>query len=508
MVRGEVLYGVIIAVYENEPFALMMTVERLFASILGSAFSIRSVELWDGEIPDVLKGMEEQAQSSKQQKRVVPVQTRRRAKTETGGNRNGEGSSRDVPQVTGESSKSRPDTAPEGIQPLSPRPQTADEATQTEELYVPINHSHEAERPVSKPVESASATPKATRRPRADRSVSHSSETSMSGAIPDDTPIPVSPRKQRCDTGDSAVSTGAHTTYTTASETLNRQDSGFDSEASPPQQADGAPHHHEETQRPRGLQAPPIRPPTANANASDPRHVSLRGGASHDAGLSENSEEAGWSGGFPSRTTTATGPKSRRTSLQAVLDKTFRRPSSKRQAQDERDVDHDSPPRSNTGTRRSSAMESERLSRGDNNFGIPPTGLDGSRPLSSFFRRSSAKAPEGEVSNQGTGDGESTSQPLSFQRRSSSRAFEAAQNDNFGIPPTGLDGSRPLSSMLRRSSGKAPEIGQSNQETRDGAASTSNAEKPSSFIGRSVAKPKQPEQPSKDNNFGIPPQGL
>lgn len=51
VVRGEVLYGVIIAVYENEPFALMMTAERLFASIMGSAFSIRSVELWDGETP-------------------------------------------------------------------------------------------------------------------------------------------------------------------------------------------------------------------------------------------------------------------------------------------------------------------------------------------------------------------------------------------------------------------------------------------------------------------------
>ena len=51
MVKGEVLYGVIIAVYKDEPFALMMTAERLFESILGSAFSIRTVELWDGVLP-------------------------------------------------------------------------------------------------------------------------------------------------------------------------------------------------------------------------------------------------------------------------------------------------------------------------------------------------------------------------------------------------------------------------------------------------------------------------
>ncbi|KAK2602905.1 hypothetical protein N8I77_009404 [Diaporthe amygdali] len=55
VVKGEVLYGVIIAVYEDEPFALMMTAERLFESILGSAFSVRSVELWDGILPEAEK---------------------------------------------------------------------------------------------------------------------------------------------------------------------------------------------------------------------------------------------------------------------------------------------------------------------------------------------------------------------------------------------------------------------------------------------------------------------
>ncbi|KAG6356005.1 hypothetical protein INS49_015390 [Diaporthe citri] len=55
VVKGEVLYGVIIAVYKDEPFALMMTAERLFESILGSAFSIRTVELWDGVLPEADK---------------------------------------------------------------------------------------------------------------------------------------------------------------------------------------------------------------------------------------------------------------------------------------------------------------------------------------------------------------------------------------------------------------------------------------------------------------------
>lgn len=55
VVKGEVLYGVIIAIYKDEPFALMMTAERLFESIIGSAFSIRTVELWDGVLPEAEK---------------------------------------------------------------------------------------------------------------------------------------------------------------------------------------------------------------------------------------------------------------------------------------------------------------------------------------------------------------------------------------------------------------------------------------------------------------------
>lgn len=73
VVRGQVLYGVIIAVYEDEPFALMMTAERLFSNILGSAFSIRSVELWDGVLPDAYRRHEEEQQQQKAKSKLAAV---------------------------------------------------------------------------------------------------------------------------------------------------------------------------------------------------------------------------------------------------------------------------------------------------------------------------------------------------------------------------------------------------------------------------------------------------
>lgn len=42
-----------------------MTAERLFSSILGSAFSIRSVELWDGVLPEAYRRHEEEQQKAK-----------------------------------------------------------------------------------------------------------------------------------------------------------------------------------------------------------------------------------------------------------------------------------------------------------------------------------------------------------------------------------------------------------------------------------------------------------
>lgn len=77
MVRGEVLYGVIIAVYDDEPFALMMTAERLFSSILGSAFSIRSVEIWNGVLPEAYRVHEEERKAkAKASKERVKVDVR------------------------------------------------------------------------------------------------------------------------------------------------------------------------------------------------------------------------------------------------------------------------------------------------------------------------------------------------------------------------------------------------------------------------------------------------
>lgn len=431
MVRGEVLYGVIIAVYENEPFALMMTIERLFASILGSAFSIRSVELWDGKVPDVVKAKKEETQSSKPTQRI-PVNTRRRAQTETGGNGNGEGSSKSVPQVNEERSKTRPDKAPEadGVRSPSPRPHTTDEATQTEESYVPKPKDPRDEAtPVSEPKQNreSSPTPKATQRRPGERSISHSSDVSMSGAMPDH--ISISKGKERCDTSDCAV-----TTHTTASETLHRQDSGFGSEKPP--RTNGSPSREETppppSRRKSELQALPIGP----ASRDTPNGASIRGDASQETGASSvgSSEEAGgWSGGpVPSTTTTASRPtpKSRRSSFQAVLDKTFRRTSS------ERDEEHGPPP----------AMQN------------------------------SAQRP-------------------GVSRRSSSARDSNSRDSHFGIPPTGLDGSRPLS-FLRRSSGAGT------------TARTGGEERPLSFTQRMAGKGKQAKPPSKENNFGIPPQGL
>lgn len=81
VVRGEVLYGVIIAVYDDEPFALMMTAERLFSSIVGSAFSIRSVELWDGVLPEAYRVHEEE-QKAKAMARAKEKELRDRIKVE------------------------------------------------------------------------------------------------------------------------------------------------------------------------------------------------------------------------------------------------------------------------------------------------------------------------------------------------------------------------------------------------------------------------------------------
>lgn len=113
----------------------MMTVDRLFASIMGSAFSIRSVELWDGKIPDELrvnndpKGKSRKL-STETTKKSVKVENKSKGpekKELAVQNPAGEGSSKDAALVYGRQ-KTRSNTVSRGTQteiepsPLSSQP--------------------------------------------------------------------------------------------------------------------------------------------------------------------------------------------------------------------------------------------------------------------------------------------------------------------------------------------------------------------------------------------------
>lgn len=565
------MYGVIIAVYENEPFALMMTIERLFASILGSAFSIRSVELWDGEVPEALiqKVQQEEAKNPKPSKnqKLNSAKTRRRSHTETGGHTNGEGSSRYANNVNGGGALHHSRNKSEGTQTL---PRTAEGGTQTEEPCPPRSeHVVDSPRPITKPAEESSSSSRHTGRPGAQiRGESMASDTSMSGAVQDivvenTAPPPSSRRKQRSGTGDSVMSTGARTVYTTASETLERQDSGFETAAPPVQSPNRGPDYvtEDETLR-RGLQAPPILPTETS------RSMKLRGGVSPDESPSMSFH--GDSNEDPDRTPKKAPPQDRRSSYQNVFGKKFGRSSGKAPSHDD---NYGIPPTGLDGRRpffsrrRSSAVDPKPSSRAgsssnapsrDDNFGIPPTGLNGRRPL--FDRRrssaidpkptssgaiSSSNAPAQDddqrvpsTSVNGKGpvferrrssaiDPKSTSSGVavssvaasgSSERPSSSIRTGTAtsqtrekftKENNYGIPPGGLDDRRPLS-FIRKFSSQAPD----SEDTAGGRSSTSRrssgvGERPLSFIRRSKGKdPEEPEQFTKDNNFGIPHQGL
>lgn len=455
----------------------MMTVERLFASILGSAFSIRSVELWDGEEPEaLLQQAQEKGQSSRTSKNAVPANTRRRSNTYTGGTENGASSSKQIGIINGSGTSSRPRNKSEGTQTPLPLPRTAEGGTQTEEPYPPNTKAaaNAGKRPSDSIGEVTSSRPMP--RPRAQtRSESMASDVSMSGAVQDDPSPRVSKGKQRSDTGDSAVSTGAYTTYTTASETLQRRDSGFDSAAprvrTPTSIANEV---NDETPR-RGLQAPPIRP------ADNGRIMNLRGGVSPDESQSEHLDDD--SRGGAERTPIKAPPQSRRSSFQKVFGKKSRDSSSK----------------------------TPSLNDKDDNHGIPPTGLDGRRPLfnrrrSSAIDPKSAPSRDGNSSNAPSGSDE---RPSSFIRRVTAKSQEPEEHtrdSNHGIPPTGINGTRQLFSR-RRSSAIDPKSAPS----RDGNSSNAPSgldERPSSFTQRETAKPQKPEKFTKDNNFGIPPGGL
>lgn len=446
----------------------MMTVERLFASILGSAFSIRSVELWDGEVPEALiQKVQEEAKSSKPPKDLSPATTRRRTKTETRDHTNGESSSKHVEGTNGNGSSSRHKTLSEGTHNV---PKTVEDGTQTEEPYLASKDAVADESKPTKPTEEISSPGPSSRRQRQKRSESMASDVSMSGAVRDEQEPSTSNGKRPSRTGDSVVSEGTHKMNTTASETLQRQDSGFEAAAPPVQAPDTSPDNEAGAETPRrGLQAPPIRPAEAS------RNMNLRGGVSPEESSSQNFQSD--SNEDPDRTPTRNPPQDRRHSYQNVFGKAFGRSSKQAPARDA-------------------------------NHGIPPTSLDGRRPLFSR-RRSSAIDPKPGSSRAGS----SSNAPNGSNERTSS----LTKDSNFGIPPGGLGDRRPLS-FIRRLSAQPPaaesERPDSNHDTTADGPSTSRrpgsiVERPLSFIHRSKGKaPEEPQKFSKNNNFGIPPTGL
>lgn len=445
VVRGEVLYGVIIAVYENEPFALMMTAERLFGSVLGSAFSIRSVELWDGEVPDILKAHSAaHAQKAAVPKEVVLVNTKPRSKTKTEDVYNeevGESSSR---PMNGESMEPEFRTRSEATQTdvrgcstdnpaegprtgdasCSPVPRTAEGGTQTEDSQSPSTEPVNGESATRESATREAATTEAIadggaqavkhdvnsfssramgRQRSPSRVLSKASDVTMSGAVQMEDP-PVS--RDKGSTARSGASTSANENYITPQSTVSTgpdRNFGITTEISAgrPQTGDG----------------------------------SMRDGDSRNASAGKS------------------GSKNRRNSLQIILDKTFRR---------------------------SSSRGGPEYSK-DHNYGIPPTGLDG-RPVVFNKRHSSTVASlrpgaagdrNSRISSYSIPPGGSDDKLSIFKRRPSTKESTRPRKDsNHGIPPGGLDDRLKL------------------------------------FRRRSSRVPQEPERSDKVKNFGIPPGGL
>lgn len=427
VVRGEVLYGAIVAVYEDEPFALMMTVERLFASIMGSAFSIRSVELWDGEVPEILKAYHAAAVEAGS-KDVVRVDTSiPEANIEACIN----GDAVTSPtEANGSSATSAPEVNPEDEQAQDEHegidkksgvvhadavscascPPTARCDAQAEITPPPSRELElDGDDLVVVAHDAASSSSKSKHRPLVHaRTVSKASDVTMSGAV--QTPIedtPDSPERESTELGYES-SGGAETYFTPRQSAFPKEQvylNGINTELVVGQATEN-----------------------------------LRGGGGSDV-------------------------TNRRGSGQTVFGRTFHR---------------------------AEAVENSR----ENNYGIPPTGLNGRTPL--FSRRRSlpvepSRAAQNSIrsSNQvesipQEGSSDSTSRaPSSTQAStqettttSSTPTGTSAEENVSGIPPYGLGG-RP-NVFRRMSSGK-----------------------PFSF-----KKPQEKEQFNKGNNFGIPPQGL
>lgn len=385
----------------------MMTAERLFSSISRSAFSIRSVELWDGELPNIhrpkqpvvvdsqqrskkkgAEGHKNEIQTAAPTKQNVEVRTTLRSRTRS------EGSHTDLQPVP-ESQDAHHQHASRATRAdhVSPRPPSnAEPGTRTDDLHDATRETESVSRHHT--TDSYNNQPKTQRRPRVEsRTLSNASEITMSGAVPVSDDEPEDDKIARSDnTADCATATATTEDYVKPTSRVRSPSRDFDSKTA-----------------------------AASTKTMDPT-----------------------SSGRDSQGDNAAQSDSRRSSLQLVLDKTFRRGS--------------------------------RAPSRDNNFGIPHGGLDARPPV--FSRRgSSAVDPTprygGAVESSAIAGG-SDADSSSFSRRWSSTTGPPGSSDQFenhGTPQGGLD---ERSSIFRRG-----------------------------WPGRS-----KPKHFDRSNNFGIPQGGL
>lgn len=494
VVRGEVLYGVIVAVYEDEPFALMMTAERLFASIMGSAFSIRSVELWDGEMPDILKayqaaaaeaaaGTDSKVKEKVKVKDMVRVETQpllspattkqqqQQQQQETllrgplGGVKPKSTLTHPPPPEDEHAQRQRTtDDKKSGVVQTavvpcsSSRPQTADHrGTRTDIVSLPpadVLAGRDGPGLVTRhsaaPSSSSSSSRGYKHRATAHtRTVSKSSDATTMMSRPVQTPdlvedLPASrggrpstdegeDDDDEDDDDNDSIASGAETYFTPRQSTFPKE-----------QQVHHHHHHHI----------------TAELATIDEPTESLRGGGGSDFGAGGVSLGGGGGGG---------GGAGRRSSLQTVLGRTF--------------------------SRRESSGSAPAWNSRENNYGIPPTGLSG-RPSLFSSRRSSLPAggsgPSGSISSSSQlqdgvpgpeGSDESTkasTQEPTTTTAGTSTGASSTGDDNSTIPPPGPDESQRPNVFRRLSSGKP----------------------------LSYKKAQEKGRFNKDNNFGIPPRGL
>lgn len=538
------------AVYEHEPYALMMTVERLFASIMASAFSIRSVELWDGVVPEILKAYHQAHDAAKAPKEVTHVRMKPRPAQKSEGNlqeedeEEGERENKKqedhdlvIEEINGSSTRTgsrfNTGTAPTDIEdhltdkksgviqtviaPCS-RPETADDITQAESSRPPTSQLGDENeddlmdvdeidgddlvvRDVSDVDEDfagdelddiKSSNPRYPRRPTArSRTLSKASDmTMMSGAVqtPDE---PATPKEDEED----------HQEAKQAGKTAERYGGSC---VSPATESYFTPRESTSALAQERLRVGPIiyatmdqptpsdsRSPVINNNKGV-----VHGGSGNGPSQVMNNTDSS------SSTTITTNPKgNRRGSLQTVLGRTFRRGSAS-------SASTGAPAAPTTAPIEDSITTTSSVSSSKNNgsFGIPSTGLTG-RPTLFHRRRSTAAGSALTVS--------ATVASVGVQRVNSS---------NTSSP----DASADITTMLQRpvrsvSTQEVPRVG------RDSAGSRGVIRPPPSAAAAVlVAQPSLSQRPKmakrlssgrpfsygkfeanmKEKNFGIPPHGL